>query len=574
MEHTTIAFSINPTISIITLGTMTALLLSFLWAAGVACASALDGEAARLLLAVGDVAQTSARVLIDAPQPASDVLHLRVFRSADSASAGGNGEVAFVLDRNVAVDMAGGDQSHPRAVQLDHLRPSTRYVVEFRWSGDAEDADAAALAGAGDQLDRVRFRTAPDGAEEEDVHVLAVSCDRFVDDHDDALWLELARDAERSPTHFGVAHVGDQVYVDAGDARIPLDPLPIVAISNATAVAKRYRRLVDAFRVIYRATFGRPVLQRVLRLGAHWMLPDDHEVANNLNRERVSRAFQGLTNASLPSDERALLFELTLHYRAGLQVFYEFQYQLQRDVPWSSVDFLSQPLDEIVRALPMHFSVQVGALRLFFLDARFDRAFLHDEQTSNTQLIGPAQRDALASALQAWRQERDDGSNVVPVVLSNLPLFFHSSLSAGIAYMVEKETYPGLAEQRAGLEDLFELLVGPKDASASSDAPTVRLLVGGDVHMMAHSRVCDSSTSRCVDQLITSGVTNGSTTIEDVKLIPFYVLITRLTPVVDLALDCLASLVPQSVIDQVDAIFHRAPWRVSFDWVFLGRNYG
>lgn len=538
------------------------------WAAWASVCAAVD--ASRLLLAVGDVAQTHARVLVDAPQPPSAALRLRVLRLE---AASGDDDGALALDRDVALDLAQGERGRPRAVQLDGLRPSTRYAVEFRWKGTGPDGDAV-------EVDRVWFRTAPGGGddeeEEEELRVLAVSCDRFVDDGDDALVLALARDVEQSAAHFGVAHVGDQVYVDAGDARVPVAPLPLSKTVDAAAVAERYRQLVRAFRGIYRSTLGRPAMQRVLRRGAHWMLPDDHEVINNLNRERVARAFQGWADASLPTDERAVLFELTLHYRAGLQVFYEFQYQLQRDVPWATVDFLSQPLHEIVGALPMHFAVQVGALRLFFLDARFDRAFLvdgHDEQPS-TRLIGSAQRDALASSLRTWSQERREGGHVVPVVLSNLPLFFHSSLSADIAYLVEKETYPGLTGQREGLQDLFDLLVGRPAAGVSTDPPVVRLLVGGDVHMMAHSRVCDASGTRCVDQLITSGITTGSTAIEDSKLIPFYVLITRLTPAVDLVLGCLASIVPQSAITQLNAVLHRAPWRVSFDWVFLGRNYG
>lgn len=515
-------------------------LLHALLLVAIACLQAATAAPA-LLLAVGAVSSSSARVLVDR---ADAELLFRVFRASDSA-----------LQAEKLVKAQPEDIDRPYIVVLEDLEPSTSYRVEFI-NGEGE----------GKQSEVVRFRTAPERGVEA-AKVLVVSCDRFVDDRDDEQWLWLAKEVEHSPAYFGVAHIGDQVYVDAGSERVPIAPLPFSQVNDVKAVRKRYDDLLDAFRGIYRTTFGRPVMQRVLRRGAHWMLPDDHEVMNNVNRERVDRAFRGWTDELLSDDERALLFELTLHHRAGMQVFYEFQYQLQRDVPWGSIDFFSQPLDEIIRDLPLHFSVDVGALKLFFLDVRYDRAFL--PETGTSKLIGTTQHNELTGELQKWRRERDEAHEpVTAVVLANLPLYFHSSLSGAIAYMVEKESYPGLADHRATLENLLATLI-------PSNQSIVQLLVGGDVHMMAHSRVCTiSHDSHCVDQLIASGMTRGSTAIEDAKLIPFYYLITKLTPLVDMLLDTTLSIFPQNLQDSVNEVLGRAPWRTSYDRVYLGRNYG
>lgn len=50
----------------------------------------------------------------------------------------------------------------------------------------------------------------------------------------------------------------------------------------------------------------------------------------------------------------------------------------------------------------------------------------------------------------------------------------------------------------------------------------VALLVGGDLHLHADSVVCDDT--RCIPQLITSGVTSGSTTVAGWHLFLFQVL--------------------------------------------------
>lgn len=260
---------------------------------------------------------------------------------------------------------------------------------------------------------------------------------------------------------------------------------------------------------------------------------------------------------------------LQLHCRAGLQAYYEFQYQLYREFPWGSVDFLEDALGEILRAYPVYFAVEMQQVKLLFLDVRFERSFFEEEEDL-PKLVSDEQREFLDGKLQTWSQ--DDRS--AAVVFASMPLFFQSVFSAAIAHVVEHETYPGMAEQRTGLEDLFRIFQGYNQRRLDSNeevSPLVRLLVGGDLHMMAHSRVCgtEPTNSGCLDHLITSGITNGSTSIQDTKLIPYYYLITQLTPVFETAyswaryIPLLSSLLPRS-----------SPWCIEYERVFLGRNYG
>jgi hypothetical protein len=404
----------------------------------------------------------------------------------------------------------------------------------------------------------VRFRTSNDQRaktgqrSQPPTRVLVVSCDRFVDDGDDALWGAIARDLDaHEDSYFGVAHIGDQVYVDAGDARVPVRPVSEELMGDREKLRARYELIVQQFRGIYRATLGRPAAQRVLRRGAHWMLPDDHEIINNLNSYSVDRVFDRGASALGEAEQRGL----QLHYRAGLQVMYEYQYQLQRDVAWEKVDFFEDPLKDVLASHPLYFSVEIDRLKLFFLDARFDRSFTLSSPDERQLLISPTQRGALERQLQSWTSEPPQDPSIV--VLSSMPLFFHSGFTANIVYAVEKELYPGHPEHARGLEELF----GTFQAFLQPPSPALKLLVGGDVHTLAHTQVCGASGKTvCIDQLITSGLTNGSTAIHDVKLVPFYLLILRLYPVYDWLMSSIG--------------MPPAPWTLKTDRTFLGRNYG
>jgi hypothetical protein len=57
---------------------------------------------------------------------------------------------------------------------------------------------------------------------------------------------------------------------------IPALPHPDLAIRPC-----RVQDIVLRFRWMYRFSWSRPVMARILARGAHWMMPDDHDIANN-----------------------------------------------------------------------------------------------------------------------------------------------------------------------------------------------------------------------------------------------------------------------------------------------------
>ncbi|GLD92443.1 hypothetical protein PINS_up000976 [Pythium insidiosum] len=483
---------------------------------------------------VGDVRATSARILYDR-LPAVDRVTVRVHVTSTNASSPAT--VYRVLQElELPLSLSG----RPEVLALQDLLPHHHYIVSFL------------LSSSGRHEEIVRFRTpvtafsAGDGDSVDPQRVLVASCDRFVDDRDDALWLRLADDMERHrDTHVGMAHIGDQVYVDSGAVQVV--PVPLELLNRPIESLRTHYEavVVNAFRAVYRETFGRRVLQRVLRQGAHWMIPDDHEVLNNLNRAAVARVFAPRGSRE-PDDVYAQRLGLQLHYRAGLQTIYEFQYQLRRDVSWSDVDFLRDAYADILTTYPLHFAVEMPPLQLYFLDVRFDPSVAESVVDGKERLVSTSQLQEVRRQLEQWH-ESANGSHLV--VLASVPLFFHSPLTADIAYRVEKEVYPGHVATQDAQQELLDVL--------TSANLTLRLLVGGDVHMLAHTQICLPS-SLCLDQLVTSGVTRRSTAIEDAKLLPFYLLLTRLEPWRDAAL----------------AWWRQRPWRLHTSKVFFGRNYG
>ncbi|KAJ8554798.1 hypothetical protein ON010_g9686 [Phytophthora cinnamomi] len=306
-----------------------------------------------------------------------------------------------------------------------------------------------------------------------------------------------------------------EIYADAGELSIKVAPLPLKEMADKKLRRARYEAILTQFRNIYRKTFGRKAAQRVLRVGAHWMLPDDHEIINNFNFELVQKAFQGTRNSLSSEEERERFVALQLHCRAGLQAYYEFQYQLYRELPWERVDFLEDALDDIIRAYPVYFAVELQQLKLLFLDVRFERSFFDPSREENLpKLVSDDQRQFIDGNLRTWSQ--DDRSTAV--VFASMPLFFQSAFSASIAHIVEHETYPGMAEQRPGLEDLFHIFQGynqQQRVESNTEMPPL------------------------------------------------------LTPIFEIAyswarhIPLLSSLLPRS-----------SPWYIEYDRVFLGRNYG
>ncbi|POM60659.1 hypothetical protein PHPALM_30456 [Phytophthora palmivora] len=459
-----------------------------------------------LLLVVGDVTSSSARILFDQVPSSATIMHVKVYQTmATTQDALADSTANQVLDLPLS-----NAKDVPQVIMLQHLEPGCRYVVRF----EVDELNETAA---------VMFHTArvdSDGKAWTD-RILVVSCDRFVDDHDDVLMERIAGDVEAhddalgsSSVHFGMAHLGDQIYADAGELSIKVVPFPLKEMKDTKKRRARYDALLDQFRGIYRKTFGRKAAQRVLRVGAHWMLPDDHEIINNFNFELVQKAFHDVQSPLVSDTKRERFVALQLHCRAGLQAYYEFQYQLYHDFPWGSIDFLEDAIGEVVRAYPLYFAVELQHLKLLFLDVRFERSFFHSQENDLSKLVSDEQRQFLDGKLNEWNEE--DKSTAI--VFSSMPLFFQSALSAAIAHIVEHETYPGMAEQRSGLEDLFRVFQGynqQKRLQSNDELPPLLT----PVFEMVYSWV---------------------------RYIPLF-----------------SSLLP-----------HSSPWNIEYDRVFLGRNYG
>ncbi|RHZ17571.1 hypothetical protein DYB37_003857 [Aphanomyces astaci] len=218
-------------------------------------------------------------------------------------------------------------QSFPYAAAFDTLVPNSTYFVHVQ-VGTTPSPTYVAVA---------RFRTPPLNISNDKLVVLALSCDRFLDDADDSHWATLAEEV-RDPAYYGTVHTGDQIYADS--------------LEVSFRRAANFDATLHAYRGLYRRAFGRPLAQRVLRHGAHYMQVDDHDIVSN---------WSGDTWYS----HHAMM-------RAGLQAYFEYQYQLLTD--WTNVPpCQSGPKEELYRTVYHHVTLGDHQLQLVFADTRFER---------------------------------------------------------------------------------------------------------------------------------------------------------------------------------------------------------
>jgi hypothetical protein len=223
------------------------------------------------------------------------------------------------------------------------------------------------------------------------------------------------------------------------------------------------------------------------------MLPDDHDVLNNLD-ERVF-------DSTAPPWKRRIAI-------AGRVAYLMYQAQLLFDID----EFVFDSELKGTFTQQVFFFKRLGHTALAMLDLRFSRTYQPDK---SSPLIGTAQKEALAASLSTWSTDKDV-KNII--VVSSVPLMFHTSFWAHIAHVADGERYPGhkdLAMDRNHLIDMF------------FQEPKVSLIVGGDVHMYSSISLCDAKGRRCIDEVITSGVTEGSTTSGEIKLWLFEFLVVN-----------------------------------------------
>jgi hypothetical protein len=164
-------------------------------------------------------------------------------------------------------------------VQLNDLSSGVWYWVCFIPSGKSavdspftiEDDDAHSACSV--------FRTELDLAAGQSItgrdSLFFISCDRWVEDGDDGVWISLVGREDLGPGSIGrskveslgsfqgdgaatFVHLGDQVYMDDVVRRIISSPR-----------AMEIPEMTELFRTYYRSSWGRPAMRRVLRRGTH-----------------------------------------------------------------------------------------------------------------------------------------------------------------------------------------------------------------------------------------------------------------------------------------------------------------
>jgi hypothetical protein len=148
-----------------------------------------------------------------------------------------------------------------------------------------------------------------------------------------------------------------------------------------------------------------------------------------------------------------------------------------------------------------------GSLGIVLLDTRFDRVFRSHRFVSDDQLA------MLSTALLTTFP----ASNVSEVIVaSSVPLLYESGLAGVVARVVDGERYASHPAHRGdALAAISTVLAG---AALGSYKVT---LVAGDFHMHLRQEVCDPARGVCVDSIISSGITRGSTTLKEPLLLAF-----------------------------------------------------
>lgn len=375
-----------------------------------------------LLLIVGDVTTTTARVLYEGPK--NEKISVRLFSH----------EVSMVKEEVIEVEMK------PKVIKFNNLPSNTNFVVQFG-------------------TDSVKFKTLPNQVSNQPLKIVVVSCNRFFEDKDDSLWKELS---ENEHDRIGMVHLGDQIYAD---------------IIGKEYYMKSYDEILEEFRNIYRKSWSSPYITKVLRSGFHWMMPDDHDIINNLDEHFIESP---LKNVIL----------------AGRQAFYEYQYQLFGDL-----DMLKN--DEI------YFFKNISNYGLAVMDFRFSRTFQYDKKNP---LLGEKQYELLKSHVHLWNQSKDIEKILI---FSAIPFPIMTELAANIVYIAEKEKYMPHPELVDYTVDLLNFLK-PYHSKVR--------LIAGDAHHFAFTKLCDID-NVCLNQMVTSGITVKSTVIDSLKIYTFTTLL-------------------------------------------------
>lgn len=272
-----------------------------------------------------------------------------------------------------------------------------------------------------------------------------VSCNRMIEDRGETDHYDKLAQTERHLT----VHLGDQVYLDRVDKR------------------GTYEEILERVRNVYRISW-QPIT-RALLSSPNVMLPDDHDVTNNLSKLHASNS------------------SLQLFVRACVQAYYEYQHALVEDIP----DNVS------VEQMPLYRFITMGNTGLALLDTRFERVFRHPVDG----LLGDRQFQQFQEALSKWHSMEH------VIVATTFPLVYINPWLSEIVWRSDGEQYPLLARVPSFQKDVLRIL----DMVASEVGHLDVLFIGGDHHHYALQNLTKNA-DMTFRSIVTSGMTSGSTT--------------------------------------------------------------
>ena len=454
------------------------------------------GDVGGVLLVVGDIGTTSARILYEfLEQEHVDFTYT----------------ITNLLHNQSSNFPARQSKLAPHILLLENLHTSTQYRVTFNINNTEQNKE----------LNFVEFTTFDEDQSELNINV--VSCNRYIEDRDEGMW-EIVTKKQSEKRQQATVHLGDQIYGD----NIPYEFLDAVQQQISSQECVKYKRLVEWYRKYYRTTWMNPSMRSTLRLGGNWMIPDDHELLNNANPD--------FWNAKL-LPKRVTITSVFLKYlmRAGLQAFLEYQFQLHSDLPsdfafaedvcirFNDIDTFSsednalwQKYDEFLFSEPFYFFRKIGRNYLLFADTRYQKNFHFD---SNHQWVGKNQFEEIEAFIKSAESEKQLNKLLI---FSAIPVFYCSEFASNVAYAVEGEKYSTHPDLQADLTILLSLLFD----SAISSSKIV--LFSGDLHLYFDSDICDYKSGKCIKQLCTSGISASSTALHSIPIYWFYILSIKL----------------------------------------------
>jgi phosphodiesterase/alkaline phosphatase D-like protein len=357
---------------------------------------------------------------------------------------------SLLLDKQIITSQAITVENRPKVIQFNDLEFNRDYMVVFHDDDDDDDITTGQST--------VTFRTF---SNETSGKVVVVSCDRYFEDEDVSMWSQLLRDEQ---DRLAMIHLGDNIYADVVGRKY------LNAVQNGKPV-DTFDQLMDGYRQVYRKTWGYKVAQQLLRHGAHYMIPDDHDIINNLDRRFIV-------------DDNGNPSALADVMEAGRRVFLEYQYQLRDDLP--SSDSYAE----------VYFFREFMNVCWMFLDLRMGRAFRNDTQAP---LFGTYQ-------MQDFQSHIDSCSSNEIVISTSIPILFTSTFAAKKIFEIEHDKYcnhPDFLPETTQFLDTLGKVIAEKKKSVT--------ILSGDIHQFNSGKICNKD--NCISQIVTSGITKESTVI-------------------------------------------------------------